>query len=385
MSNDLNSSRQKALLGKIAPTMVFVCLLLDISLRFVPPRVFAFRASEALTIFASGNAPYVPNSFYRNERSFGDLPNFANLPRTRHYREEVFTTDANGYRNRRKTAKPFEGIVLLGDSFSTSASGIRDEQTLSEQLGDLSGCSVYNGGSSPEPMELLSFLQMNHGLVIWEQSERTALSHPSLAEILDHELSWNWRPIRRILGDERVQDLRGIIAYSPLEIVLGRAVKLLQNDEIFPNPYRGVIAEANLRNGQEMLFLQSEVENYELDRPTDPAFFVARKKELQEKSIDLIVLLVPDKYVVYHDLLSPAPPGPDREPFLNLVEKRLVGDGVPVVNLTPIFRERARALIDNDKYLYSLDDTHWNAEGIHEAAESIVESQAFLGHSCRAK
>jgi hypothetical protein len=99
----------------------------------------------------------------------------------------------------------------------------------------------------------------------------------------------------------------------------------------------------------------------------------------------LIVLLVPDKYVVYHDLLSPTPHGPDREPFLDLVEKRLVAEGVPVVNLTPIFRERARALIDNDKYLYFLDDTHWNAEGIHEAAESIVESSAFSGHSCRAK
>jgi hypothetical protein len=384
MSNDLNSTRQKALLGKVAPAIVFVCLLLDISLRFVPPRVFAFRASEALTIFASGNAVYIPNSFYRNERSFGDLPNLANLPHKRRYREEVFTTDAAGYRNRRKPAKPFEGILLLGDSFA-AGSGMRDEQTLSEQLGDLSHCSVYNGGSSPDPLKLMSSLQMTHGLVIWEQSERRALSHPSLGEVLDVELSRKWRPIRRILGDERVQELRRIILYSPLEIVFGRAVKLLQNDEFFPNPYRGVVAEANLRNGQEMLFLQSELDNYKLDRPTDPAFYVARNKELQAMGISLIVVLVPDKYVVYHDLLSPAPPGPDREPFLDLVEKRLVADGVPVVNLTPIFRERARVLIDHDKYLYFLDDTHWNAEGIHEAAESIVESSAFLGHSCRAQ
>ncbi len=384
MSNDLNSTRQKALLGKVAPAIVFLCLLLDISLRFVPPRVFAFRASEALTIFATGNAVYIPNSFYRNERSFGDLPNLANLPHKRHYREEVFTTDAAGYRNRRKPPKPFEGILLLGDSFA-AGSGMRDEQTLSEQLGDLSHCSVYNGGSSPDPSKLMSSLQMTHGLVIWEQSERRALSHPSLAEVLDHDLSRKWRPIRRILGDERVQLLRSIIGYSPLEIVFGRTVKLLQNDEFFPNPYRGVVAEANLRNGQEMLFLQSELDNYKLDRPTDPAFYVARKKELQAMGISLIVVLVPDKYVVYHDLLSPAPPGPDREPFLDLVEKRLVADGVPVVNLTPIFRERARVLLDHDQYLYFLDDTHWNAEGIHEAAESIVESSAFLGHSCRAQ
>ena len=384
MSNHVNSTRQKALLGKLAPAIVLVCLLLDISLRFVPPRVFAFRASEALTIFASGNAPYIRNSFYRNERTFGDLPNLANLPSARHYREEVFTTDANGYRNRREPAKPFEGILLLGDSFSTG-SGIRDEQTLSEQLGDLSSCSVYNGGSSPEPLKLLNSLQMTHGLVIWEQSERRGLFQPSLTEVLDGELSRKWRPIRRVLGDERVQYLRRITSYSPDEILFGRAVKRLQNDEFFPNPYRGVAAEANLRNGQEMLFLQSELDNYKSDRSTDPAFYVARKNELQEKGIDLIVVLVPDKYVVYHDLLSPAPLGPDREPFLDLVEKQLVADGVPVVNLTPIFRERASAMIDNDRYLYFLDDTHWNAEGIHEAAESIVESSAFSGHSCRAK
>jgi len=357
--------------------------LLDISLRFVPPRVFAFRASEALTIFASGNAPYVRNSFYRTERSFGDLSNLSNLPHARHYRREEFTTDANGYRNRKVPTKPFEGILLLGDSFATA--GTSDSQTLSEQFGNLSNCPVYNGGSSPEPMKLLNSLQMTHGLVIWEQSERRELFRPSLTEVLNHELSWKWRPIRRIVGDEGVQYLHGIMSYSPVTIVFGRVVKLLQNDEVFPNPYRNVVAEANLRNGQEMLFLQSELDNYQLDRPTDPAFYAARKNELEEKGIDLIVLLVPDKYVVYRDLLLPPPSGPDREPFLDLVEKRLVAEGVPVINLTPIFRERARALLDHDEYLYFLDDTHWNAKGIQEAAESIVASQAFSGHSCRAE
>lgn len=99
--------------------------------------------------------------------------------------------------------------------------------------------------------------------------------------------------------------------------------------------------------------------------------------------MELLVLLVPDKYVVYYDLLQIAPAPTMSRPFLDVVEQRLAGADVQVLNLTTRFRERAEALLARNEYLYWLDDTHWNPEGIRYAAQAIVESQAVSQCPCR--
>ncbi len=361
------NSQQRVLLGRIGPAVLLICLLLDISLRFLPPGLITFRAWEAVTLFATGNGPFIPNAVYRNTRSSGDLASLANLPHLRQYHEEVFSTDAAGYRNRGETAKPFTGILLVGDSF-TAGSGVSDSLTLSEQLNDISGRRVYNGALTPSLWELLQHLQMTRGLVVWQQSERYPLPLPIDLERVPEQ------------GWKRAMALE---SYSPLEILFGRAVKLLQNDKVFPNPYRSAAVAAKLRNGREILFLPKEVKNYEMDRPTDPEFFVQLKIQLQKRGIGLLVLLVPDKYVVYHDLLLSASPRTERRQFLDVVEQRLAAANVPVLNLTPDFRKQAEALLARGEYLYWLDDTHWNAEGIREAAQAITNSKAVFECPCR--
>ena len=385
-------SRQRVLLGWIAPAVVLTCLLLDIALRFVPTRLITFRAWESVTIFATGNGPFIASTVYSNPKSYGDLANLANLPHLRQYREEVFRTDAAGYRNRREAAKPFTGILLVGDSF-TAGSGVSDEQTLSEQLNDISGTPVYNaarsrvGTEARSFSEVLHYLQMTRGVVVWEQLERGDL--PLLSSD-DPERNWKRRLVRRAFSDEQTEALvrmnryvRALWSYSPLQILFGRAVKLLQNDKIFPNPYRTEVVAATLRNGREILFAPAELKNYDLDRSTDPEFFVQLKTQLQNKGIALLVLLVPDKYVVYHDLLLSASPRSRRRPFLDVLEQRLAATDVPVLNLTPGFRKQAEALLARDEYLYWLDDTHWNAEGIRQAAEAIAKSKAVIQCPCR--
>lgn len=384
MARNSTNSQPSLLLGRIGPAVVLICLVLDISLRFLPPALITFRAWEALRTFAIGNGPFVPNVVYRNTRSSGDLANLANLPHLRQYREEVFSTDAAGYRNRGETAKPFTGILLVGDSF-TAGSGVSDSLTLSEQLSDISGRRVYNGALTPNLPELLQDLQMTRGLVVWQQSERESFPLSNVSE-----QGGKRRLVRRAFGDERAETLQEIYryamaleSYSPLEILFGRAVKLLQNDKIFPNPYRSEAVSAKLRNGQEMLFVSTEVKNYEMDRPMDPQFFVQLKMQLQKKGIGLLVLLVPDKYVVYHDLLLSASSQTEHRRFFDVVEQRLAAANVPVLNLTPDFRKHAASLLARDQYLYWLDDTHWNAEGIRVAAQAITNSNAVLQCPCR--
>jgi len=374
-----NSPRDRVLLGRIGPAVVLLCLLLDVSLRFLPPGLVTFRAFESMTLFATGDGPFVPNAVYRNERSYGDLANLGNLPQLRQYRKEVFSTDAAGYRNRRETAKPFTGILIVGDSF-TVGSGVSDPFTLSEQLSEISGRRVYNGGDTPGLWKLIEDLQMSRGLVVWQQLGRTRLPLSIVPWVIKQ--GWKRRLVGKALGEKHAETLRAVYkyavafeSYSPLRILSGRAVKLLQNDVIFPNPYRSEVVAGKLRNGREILFLAEEVRTYEADRPTDPEAFVKLRGQLQERGIGLLVLLVPGKYEVYHDLLLSAPPSTKRE-FLDVVEERLAAAKVPVVNLTPRFRKEAEALLARDEYLYWLDDTHWNAEGIREAARAITDSQA---------
>jgi hypothetical protein len=381
MTDSTTNSRRRLSLGHVAPAVVLICFLLDVSLRFLPPKVFAFRGWEALGVYATGNSPFVRNGFYSNPRSYGDLPNLANLPQLRQYREDEFTTDAEGYRNRGEVARPFDGILLLGDSFAVGAA-VRDDQTLSEQVSRISGCPVYDGGSSPDFLKLLGQLQMTRGLVIWEQSERTPI--PRLPLVNTPRPGLGFRLMSRVLGVERTELLQRLKDYSPLQSLFGRAVKLTQNNKIFPNPNRGVV-EAQLRNGREMLFMQSELNNYELDRPTDPAYFVALQAQLDKQGTGLLVLLVPDKYAVYHDLIASGSTEPERRPFLDIVAQRLVAANVPVVNLTPHFIEEAQSLLARNEYIYWTDDTHWNAEGISEAAQALSETKLVSQLPCRSR
>jgi hypothetical protein len=391
MTEDSTNSQPKLLLGRIGPAVVLICLLLDISLRFMPPRLIAFRAWESMTLFATGDGPFIPNAVYRSKRSSGDLASLANLPDLRQYREEVFSTDSAGYRNRRETATPFSGILVLGDSF-TAGNGVSDAFTLSEQLHEISGFPVYNGAESPNFWQLLEHLQMNRGLVIYQQLERAPLPYSLVASALPDQ-SLRRRLVRKVFGDQRAETLRRRYAsadkwfrafksYSPVKILSGRAVKFLQNDKIFPNPYGSAVVASKLRNGREILFLPTELNTHDPRKPTNPVGFIQLKLELQKRGIGLLVLLVPDKYTIYRDLLSPASPETERQ-FLDVVEQHLAAANVPVLNLTPLFRRQAEALFPRDEYLYWLDDSHWNAEGIREAAQAIADSPAVSECSCR--
>jgi hypothetical protein len=337
MSNpeDQTENTGNSLLSWIGPVVVLGCMLLDISSRFIPPAAVCFRAWEEMQLFATNSGPFVPGTVYSNPKSYGDLANLGNLPHMRQCHQEVFSTDTAGYRNQHTAATPFNGILLLGDSFA-AGSGVTDEQSLGRQIARISGLPVYNAAASS--FNALDDLQMNCGLVIWEQSERNfLLSVP--------EIGWKGRLIRG-LGNHG-QMVRSVAiylsswwSYSPMQIWCDRAVKVLQNDRVLPNPYRQFVESRRLSNGQEILFLSSEVQNYKNNRTTDSTFFIQLRDKFQAKGIPLLVVLVPDKYVVYHDLLSSATPSREKPKplFMDIVAARLSEAHIPVVNLISLER-----------------------------------------------
>jgi len=370
-------------LGRIAPLILAACFLLDVALRLVPPEWSSFRAWEAVRKFPLASGPFTPSYAYRNTKSYGDLANMANLPGLRSYRLEIFHSDRRGFRNRSEPAVPFRGILLTGDSFA-AGSGVSDGDALGEQLAAASGVPVYNAAGWALSLRQVSNLRMSCGLVIWEMSERGSEGIPlqeNVAEDLDQDLKW--RLLHRIADHRTYVLLYGLWSYSPLRVLFSRAIRSLQNDRILPNPERNEVVVARLRNGDEFLFLPSEVKNYQQDRPTDPSLLLRVQSQLAARGIAFLVLLVPDKYVVYHDLLLTPGNQPGHGLWTDIAAERLRSVNIPAVNLTHLFRTNAERLLASRSYLYWPDDSHWSAEGIREAATEIVRSGAAQAQTCR--
>lgn len=361
-------------------SVLLATLLLDVALRFLPSGQVFFRAWEVATLFATAEGPFAPNFRYENDRAYGDLSNLGNLPSFRQYHREVFTTDENGFRNPSSgRAGEIPAAILVGDSFGVGA-GVTDGDTLSAQLSRLSNQRVYNGASTRAQWkitkELITRLDMRDGLVIWEVSEREPL--PQSVRTESHILGVG--PSSASTISERYPILRrldlwsdSVLAYSPLRIFLSRGFRRIENGVWLPNPSEEFVAVGRLGNGDSILFHASEVENFYRPKYDSPNFLAEVSALVHCGGNELLVLLVPDKYSVYHPLLpydSHSLPG--GESHLDQLERDLHRLGVPVINLTSALRSQAAEGLQRREYNYLLDDTHWNRIGIQTAAMEIL-------------
>jgi hypothetical protein len=55
LAENSKKPRPMVSLRRIGPAVVLICLVLDIALRFLPPRLIAFRAWESVTLFAAND------------------------------------------------------------------------------------------------------------------------------------------------------------------------------------------------------------------------------------------------------------------------------------------------------------------------------------------
>jgi hypothetical protein len=368
----------------LIPSLLLATLTTDVALRFIPPERIAFRAWEPAGIFATAEGWFAPNFRYENDRSYGDLPNLGNLPRFRQYRREVFSTDEFGYRNPPSGgSNDMPAAIVVGDSFAVGA-GVSDWDTLSGQLmSRLPGRRVYNGGSGGAQWkltnDLIQRLHMRDGLVIWEVGERSPLPESVRAETSDFS-----RVIGTIVSpnSETYRTLRAMkhwtqsyLAYSPLSIFLTRGFEKVQNGVWLPNPLEKVVRVAQLRNGDNMLFLDFDVQIFY--RPVhDRGTYLSEISALVHATgNELLVLLVPEKFNVYYPLLSEKgqspPKGASRLDHLEMDLHRL---GIPVLNLTSPLKSQAADGLERREYNYWIDDTHWNRLGIGTAATAILRA-----------
>jgi hypothetical protein len=373
--------RRNPKLSILIPGLLLLTGAADVLFRLLPPTLFSFRGWEAMTMFANAEGPFIANGHYVNERSFGDLSNLGNLRTQRQFRREVFTTDSHGFRNTAGPSRTAPAAVLFGDSFAGGA-GLEDRDTLSAQLGRLQSGGIYNSAPLPiqfdESWSYLASLPVSSGVVIWQISERAPIPGPptprssTLRGTLKATLASRFPDApRRVARAEKL--VSQFAAYSPLRIEAGRAYRIAQNDFILPNAYRDRVVSYTLKNGQPMLFLPSEVSRFRDGRSVDTRFATELNRRARALGHRLLIVLVPDKYVVYHPVLRDAPPAPDRSPlYMDSVEASLREADIAVVNLTAVFRARAAEALERGEYIYWLDDTHWNGAGTRVAAEEIA-------------
>jgi hypothetical protein len=370
-------SKNRAGLSVLIPAVVAAGLVADVSLRFLDVGRFSFRAWNAAARYYTPDSPFTRNMRYENPSAYGDLASLSNLPEYRQYRREVFTTDEAGFRNLKR--EPPYDAVLLGDSFAVG-SGVNDDETLSAQLQTLTGLKTYNGGHMKRDLtrilRLTSELEMTKGVVIYEFLSRYELPPREDANQPRPDPDTPWQTIRRKFKEMKYLWI-GFWSVSPVEILLQRAFKRLQNGRWLPNPWAEKVLIKTPRGGSPSLFLAEAVPGPEPAGPLDLDVFVRYERALRARGLRFVVLLVPDKYPVYRGLI----PGeaPSGVPFyLDRIETGLIKEGVPVINLTRAMRHRAAEELEQGRDLFWRDDTHWNPLGTRVAAEAAAEAVKAL-------
>jgi hypothetical protein len=340
--------------------------------RFLPLSLFAFRAWEGARRFPTAPGPFTPQMNYRRENAWGDLASLGNYPKDRFFRQEIFTTDAFGFRNPSHASEVPPDVLVCGDSFAAGNS-VSDAETLAAQVERITHLHVYNVSSMKvNLMNILAQadrLKMQSGTVIMEYLERNPLLYLGDAQ---YKLR-STRPENPQVSKVSIL-LRGFSEISPLQILSRHLYQRLLDDRIFPNSQASEVIREKLRTGQTMLFLPEDVDDFAgVMDPINLKGILKLQKELEHRHLRLVLLLTPDKYSVYAGLLMRPPPVPAVS-YLDRVAKALHEAHVPAVNLLPVFQAHAAADLPQNLYLYWPDDTHWNARGIQLAAEEVSRS-----------
>jgi hypothetical protein len=372
-------------LGRLLPRLMLLLFLLDLALRFVPLDPLTFRAWEAmLRHYPNAVGPFIPNKHYHRDNSYGGVAGIGNLPALRHYHSVDFTTDAFGFHNP-PTLAPGDPVgIVIGDSFAVG-SELPEDQSLSAQLTQRFGGYFYNAGA-PQPLHLGSLetlaqrLNFHHGLIIFEFLESRALQQPPAATPdggRGAAQSFFFRRMGLTWTDRLGTPLNELHA-SPLQAVSAKLEKKIQNDTLLPNSFASFVIQERLRNAEPIVFLPAEFKY-----PADPrraaerwaAYFAWYSAELRKDGLDLVVLLVPNRSTIYAPLLAqPRDVSASRATLQDFAEA-LQNASVLAVPLERRYAQEARALLDQKKYLYFLDDTHWNGNGTSIAADEIFKAR----------
>jgi alginate O-acetyltransferase complex protein AlgJ len=334
-----------------------------IELFFLPIDYFTFRVWEALVVRRSLGilkGPFYPNMALFKTEEGGDLAAHSSCAIKK--KDVIWITDKYGYRKANSPSKRY-AIVITGDS-NLAGAGLTQDDMLSEVLERKLHKGVYP--LAPESLKKV----FSHGLL--KQSPPDIIILESIERGV---LTGNYRiPERRNFGKlTYLEEL--VLKIQSNGFVQAAAIDL---DRLFKaNMLNYLRARINRMDSSEMktsgkencppLFLQGVVANADIPAEKLNAVAQSIKKYsdfFTSKGIRFIFLPIPNKENIYYEYL-----GTQKPVFLENLIKKLRELNVEVVDTQKAFDNSAMRSIS----LYHRDDTHWNAEGVKVAAETLEE------------
>jgi len=292
--------------------------------------------------------------------------------------------DAWGYANGPLPEGKSYSVVMLGDSFMLSLG----TQNLAQVLAQLGGIEVYNHarrGAGPF-LEMRRFIASDRfdpppPVVIWNLTARELGAPLFLRQDVDYWFDQAGTASLGLGGFHAgirwdllaPSELRKAWPNTSLVAYFSRRLWAQLKLAVFYGWPSDVLGTEDPQFGP-MLFYRENLRVLPLmtertDAPAVVQTVLKAARRFHERGITLVVLLVPEKEQIHIRALSPEDQqalarGPA---LLGAIEDGLKKEGVPTVNLMPLFQETTK----QGTRLYWRDDTHWNDAGIHIAAEEL--------------
>jgi alginate O-acetyltransferase complex protein AlgJ len=329
-----------------------------VELFLLPIDFFNFRVWEAIKVeylgkFLSG--PFYPRlrlvRYEEGDLGHGTLKAIS--------RKVEWQTDEYGYRNSQAMSDLYD-IVIVGDSFAAGG-GLTQGDMLSEAIRLKLSKNVYTFAPANINEFLLDerFNKNPPSCVVFCISERDIPFLPDISADLPSEKYF----------DRVLKTLRRRNDFQTVMIDLDRFLKFSGWHYIYNKIHIRSVAQLGkpaIRGP--LLFLEGELSRNDAsgaEISTIEKKICEYQAALLRRNIHFIFLAVPNKESVYFDCLKNM-----KEPkYLTKIIKGLKKRKVNALDLQTEFLKASRI---TGSFLYQVDDTHWNRDGVRLAADLIV-------------
>ena len=359
----LSRSRETYAIALVASSLLIGFVGVEILLRThnVQERPQYYRPHEMLLARgANGMMNYERNRRIEDfSMPFGDLGAMSKFETIMEPRTIKFYTDSLGFRNEKDYAG--EKLVIFGDSFVVG-NGTDQEAIVSEVLTKKLRIRTYNAAFSTGIegyVARVEFLKQRYGdsfraiILIFEGNDFPCEEEDSKARSAER---------RRVLFGYVPPFVRELESYRLFYGLTRRASYVLGGDSL---------VSVHRVGGNDLGFYKKYIKVTKRQRGCGWSPYPVFLRRVLDQ-VDLLVF-VPTKYRVYHPLM--ADPENDRAlPNIQaeFVERMARDLSVPYLDLTPHLISASKRLLEEGKYTFWRDDTHWNEHGIEVAAQALT-------------
>jgi hypothetical protein len=298
-------------------------------------------------------------------------------------RKQIFITDNYGQRNNITDIKEAD-IIIVGDSFIVGT-GVSQEYIPANALSKFSGkkvASLAYGGLEPNHYEelvneYLKIIKPTAQIYVfyYDGNDFNSEINNKNVEIFDKSKFFYWR-------GNKIPVISGKIrfAYERLERAKDKFLLKVMSDKNFI--LRVVRAKSHILIRQFFSKLHntnSPIKYFTINKQLNGFFFIEPNQFSNNQTSYIFknkkvlkringIFFIPSKARVYSSKIGI---NILKNYKIEFLEKNYSKNNIPVHDLTNVMTLKASQYLDDDKFLFYKDDTHWNPHGISEAMNFV--------------